>query len=260
MRSNILISRTLTVCLILMLLSCASRKHVTSLPERHLSAAERKEVFDRIRDRQPGFRTFSGRARSHLVLNGDSYDVTTVIRMESDRAIWMSLTALMGIEVGRVLITPDSVLVINRIRSEYTRMPFAFIDDLSGGAMDFSAVQYLLTGRVAERHRLPETEALAVGSGYRLHTGGNGAAMETTVDGDYRVVEVQIAEADSGSSLRLQYAEHRVVSGQPFPYAMTIRLHAGDLTLDAILRFNQVTFDQEISMPFTIPSTYTERQ
>ena len=42
-------------------------------------------------------------------------DFNAFIRMRKDSVLWVSVNALLGIEAFRVLITPDSVKVINKL-------------------------------------------------------------------------------------------------------------------------------------------------
>ena len=72
-------------------------------------------------------------------VNGTSDDFTINVRMARDSAIWVSLTPALGVEVARLLLTPDSVQVISKVpqnkfvyEGDYSQLqgvlgiPFAF--------------------------------------------------------------------------------------------------------------------------------------
>src|SRR5690606_17028532 len=59
------------------------------------------------------FHTFSGRAKTKIEMGKNVHDVTLNVRIERNKAIWLSVTAILGVEVARVLITPDSVKILN---------------------------------------------------------------------------------------------------------------------------------------------------
>ena len=81
--------------------------------------------MDAIKAGQLNFNTFSGKAKTKLDINGSSNDVTLNIRIQKGQKIWVSVTAIAGIEVARALITPDSILVINKLQGLYLRKPLA---------------------------------------------------------------------------------------------------------------------------------------
>src|SRR6478735_2157098 len=113
MRRNILNKIAVVFCLVA-LVACKSKKLVvvnrpTSAVD---SAALNKENSIKarlaaIRSKQVSFNTFAGKAKTKLDINGNSNDVTLNIRVARDQKIWISVTAIIGIEVARAQITPD---------------------------------------------------------------------------------------------------------------------------------------------------------
>lgn len=75
-------------------------------------------------------------------------DVSGVLRMRRDSAVWISASAMMGMESLRTLITQDSVVMVNRMDQTYLAEPLQ---------------------QVAEKLQLPatlqETQALLLGMG-----------------------------------------------------------------------------------------------
>ena len=47
--------------------------------------------------------------------NGASEDFTLSVRMARDSAIWVSLSPALGVELARILLTPDSVQLISKV-------------------------------------------------------------------------------------------------------------------------------------------------
>lgn len=75
-------------------------------------------------------------------------DISGVLRMRRDSAVWISASAMMGMESLRTLITQDSVVMVNRMDQTYLAEPLQ---------------------QVAEKLQLPatlqETQALLLGKG-----------------------------------------------------------------------------------------------
>ncbi len=62
------------------------------------------------------FNSFSGKVNiDYRGGDGKNYDVNATLRMYKDSAIWLSANAVLGIEAIRVLITKDSVKLLNKL-------------------------------------------------------------------------------------------------------------------------------------------------
>src|SRR3954467_13537008 len=129
MKRNILNKLTL-VCLVFIAAGCSSKKLlVVKRPSADTAAAVKvsdiSSKLAAIRSKQVTFNTFSGKAKAKLDVNGNDNDVTLNIRINRDQKIWISITAIAGIEIARAQITPDSLIVINRLQSVYLKKPFS---------------------------------------------------------------------------------------------------------------------------------------
>jgi hypothetical protein len=85
------------------------------------------------------FTTFYGKAKADFNSDRASGNATVYIRMQKDSVIWISITGPLNIEGARVLITQDSIKIINKLEGtvqlssiqhlqQITRLPFSFID------------------------------------------------------------------------------------------------------------------------------------
>jgi hypothetical protein len=124
------------ICLLLLVFSCKAKKQLMVKQAAPIDSAvkpadTKKSKLDAIRAAQTQFNSFSGKARTVLNINGSSNDVTLNIRIKRDQKIWVSITAIAGIEAARVLITPDSILIINRLQSIFVKQPFSYINSPS---------------------------------------------------------------------------------------------------------------------------------
>lgn len=70
---------------------------------------------------------------------------TGSLRMRRDSTIWISASALMGIENVRALITQDSVFLINRMNQTYLAEPFSAMEETMG-TPSFQELQSTLLG------------------------------------------------------------------------------------------------------------------
>src|ERR1700744_4607549 len=151
MRRNIL-NKLLILCCALAIVSCKAKKQMVATqgqgPVRNPVVVKPviSSKLTEIRKSQADFITFSGRAKTKLDINGSSNDVTLNIRIQKGQKIWVSITAIAGIEVARAMITPDSLLVINKLQGLYIRKPFSYIYSFTSKQVDYSSLGAILVG------------------------------------------------------------------------------------------------------------------
>lgn len=245
--------------------SCTPKKDLIAPmaeKERRLSRVERGAVLDSIMGQQLDFNTFSARAKTRITVNNrDTYDATANIRIIRDEAIWVSVTALMGIEAGRLLITPDSVKIINRLRSEYHAKPFDYVHDYTSGELDFLSLQDLLVGNV-----IPSAIGAHVGisavetGGNILRGGGKDLAYFIQLNENFRPVLMLLEEAGRDQLLEATYAEYNRFGERLAPMGVTLSIQAGQQHIQSQMSYTRVAYNEALEVPFSIPAKYKEIQ
>src|ERR1700761_3656460 len=108
-------------------------------------AADTKTIrLNAIRAAQTNFNTFSGKAKAELNIAGSTNDVTLNIRIKKGQEIWVSVTAILNVEAARAVITPDSLLVINKLQGIYLKKPFNYIRKFAGNQVNYNTIESLL--------------------------------------------------------------------------------------------------------------------
>src|SRR5690606_7210919 len=120
--------------------SCAAKRKLKEVKQESI-VKENEISADDLRRTQLNYETFTARAKTNLSLDGKAYDVTLNLRNKRNEIIWASLTYVAGLEAVRVLITPDSVKLLNRLTSEYAVYPFNFIHRYTSRQIDFKALE-----------------------------------------------------------------------------------------------------------------------
>lgn len=73
-------------------------------------------------------------------------DLNGVLRMRRDSVIWISASAMMGLEAVRACVTADSVVVLNRLDKSYLAEPLAEVSEKLALPLTLSETQTLLLG------------------------------------------------------------------------------------------------------------------
>ncbi len=85
---------------------------------------------------------------AEFITMGNSQGFKANVRMRRDSAIWITISPALGIEVFRILVTPDSLWYISKIPDNkyYYKGNFQVISDVVGTDLDFNMLQDLLIG------------------------------------------------------------------------------------------------------------------
>jgi len=170
------------------------------------------------------------------------------------------VTALMGIEAGRVLITPDSVKIINRLQAEYVSKPFEYLYNFTNDELDFSSLQQLLVGNVVHQALAKSFEIWMNEDGYSVRGQRNDVAYSVQLDTSYRPTFALLIDAIRNQRMEASYEDYQLSEGQVFPNHVKISIVADGLKLLSEMRYSRVVYNETVDMPFNIPAKYKEIQ
>jgi hypothetical protein len=91
------------------------------------------------------FGTLGYNAQLNILSGGSENSVNVNIRISKDSLIWISARKL-GFEIGRLMLSRDSVWLMDRISSRYFAGDYAFFRRLYGLEADYDMVEALLLG------------------------------------------------------------------------------------------------------------------
>lgn len=204
------------------------------------------------------FHTFKGRAKTRVEFGSDNQDVTLHIRVDRDKAIWISVTAtVVNYEVARVLITPDSIKILNKLQSEYIAKPFVYVNRYTGEGVDFGLLQDLLMANV--NRKLLRTDRLTIASALdeTQLVGINGdVSFQYSLNDNERPKVFRLTKVGSGDNLEAFYSSFVTIIGYDFPQNQSVSLSTNYLSIKALMNYNKVEFNEVIEMPFAVPSKY----
>jgi len=269
MKRNIL-NKVLIACALLAMVSCKARKKampVTSaIPktDNTVSIATTppdltvvRNQLAAIRSHQITYNTFAGRASAKLDVNGNGNDVTMNIRIARDKKIWVSITALLGIEVARALITPDSIKIINKLQGVYLKKPFSYIYKYASRQVNYKTVESLLVGN-AMPEVLTENTSIKTDMGNMALSGIlQDLAYSLKLGSNLRVTQFNLSNNDQQQALLVTNSNFIQANNKLVPSQIDILSTIGDKKIQANLHYNKADFDLELDFPFNIPERYT---
>ena len=176
--------------------------------------------------------------------------------MQKDSSIWVTLSKL-GFEVGRALITSDSVRILDRINNEYTVY-----------ALDYLSKQYQLPGNLLLIQQVilgnpfflsRNFTSTSAGDRYLLNDSGSGKEIKMSIETNaLRLRNFQFLEPGASRSLNLDLEEYNAANDkQDFSYLRKFVVDSRETgKVEVNIQFTQVELNVPISMPFDVPQRF----
>ncbi len=89
---------------------------------------------------------FSAKVDTEVITKGEKTSFKTNLRMKKDSIIWMSISPALGIEVARMIVTPDSIKFLDKWNDQYYLGTHDFLDKRLNVQLDFNMLQDLAVG------------------------------------------------------------------------------------------------------------------
>lgn len=261
MRKNIS-SKLFIICCLLVIVSCKAKKQVIAARKAvdTTTATSVNPVISKINSikaNQVNYNTFSGKAKTKLSVNGSTNDVTLNIRIARNQKIWVSITAIAGIEVARALITPDSILIVNKLQGLYIRKPFSYIYTYASRQVDYKSLEAVFVGN-AMPQLLNENGSLKTDSLTTTLSGNLDDLMYHLVAGlDMRITQTNLANQTGDMSLTVSNSQFIQAGNRVVPSQINIESSVRSRKIQASMHYNKADFDLPLEYPFSIPSSYS---
>ncbi len=253
MKKNISIS----ICIALLFISATACK-TKKLATQNTAKITSKSPLAKITAAQINFNTFTTKAKTSLRLDGKEYpDVILNIRIKNNETIWVSATAYGLVEVGRVLITPDSIKILNKIQSEITLKPFAFIHNYTSNKINFATLQAILVGNPMPFVLSPQTQIKTDTSGTILQGLVDNLTYQTNYNKSLNVVSALLNNVLASQKLEINYSQFTNLAGQVLPTQVNLNSSVSSKNITANMLYISQELNTPLDFPFNIPKRYT---
>lgn len=259
MKRNTLNSLLLLV-FIVAVMGCKAKKAVVTAPPVAVIPPvvnnKKVENLKLLRSKDLPFNTLSLKGKVSLDLDGNVNNVSMNIRVKKDEKIWVSITAIAGIEVARALITPDSLIVRNNIQSVAIKKPFSYIYKFTSKQVTFKMLQSVISGNTVADF-VSDQSALDLNAGVFTITGNKS-------DLGYRVLfntllktaELNLNDVKAGQALKVVYSDYQDVTGALFPSVINLNSISGRKKTNIAFDFSKIERNLPLDFPFSVPKRF----
>ena len=175
------------------------------------------------------------------------------IRMQRDSVIWISVTAVLGVEAVRIMLTPDSLFVINKLENTYSKESLEKLKMRFGTEISFSDIQNTLLGNGLWMLGKGEKTRESDESYYKL---GNPSNYDLIWVEQEKFRTAKAYHAERFFQLRTTYSGFETFGANLIPTEIGLDLK-GMYTFAGKMKYSSVSINEAASFPFKITSKMT---
>jgi hypothetical protein len=259
MKKNILNS-IMVICLLTVVTACKTKKAIVNVPPpvtvKPPADNKKTENFRLLMDKDVPYNTLSMKGKVGLDIDGNVNNVKVNIRMKKDEKIWVSITAIAGIEVARALITPDSVLVRNNLQSVGVKKPFSYLNRYTSKQVTFKMLQAVLSGNTISEF-LTEQAVLELSNGVFVLSGSRGdLSYRSTFNSLFKTAEINMNDPKAAQALKVVYSDYQKLTDVLIPSALSINALSGKKKTNISFDFATIERNVPLDFPFSVPNRF----
>lgn len=217
--------------------------------------------------------------------DGKSVNFRTSLKIQRDSFIWISVTAPLGIEVARVLLTPDSIKFIDSFNRKYFLSDYKYLYDKFEINLNYDCFQKLLTNVFFNfenctvndikdhKYKFDRTD-----NDYVLFTIQERALnrilkklykkkrknkeytlvlQKIHIDPfHFRPTEISLEDMDDHTGVSANYKDFKDYDGRLFPEKLILNLFFGETNINVQMKFTRLEFNVPVESNFKIPNKY----
>lgn len=241
---------------------CKSKKIVTSGGT--LKSKAHTEVVDDALLSQLHYKTISTKGSIEFALGNSSKKSSAVYKIIKDSLLQASIRPLLGMEAFRITFTPDSVIILDRLKKQYITESIKDSKLMANFDFNFYNLQAMLTNQLYIPGRKEISPAdynnfniTSTNEAYVLQTKDKaGISYGFNIDASDRIVSTLIYNQKKNISLQWSYADFIKDEKYVYPTTMNAVAEVSKKRVNITIIYNKLDIDKNVDIDISIPSKY----
>jgi hypothetical protein len=218
------------------------------------------------------FLKFSGK----LINDESKIGIKGTIKIQKDSLIWISVNPGIGIELARIVLSRDSVKIIDKINSTYYIGDYEYFNRNYKIQIDFFLLQSILLNKYFQ---YDDTEINSIHKNMIFEeTDSNIVCVKIPIDANNQVLasiegskilqeifidrqlnkitKISIADNFEKKKMNIDYNEFQKVNKLLFPKLINLNISNESNSMDFSLKYSKVVVDKKMRFPFKISKKY----
>ena len=254
------------IILVAFMSSCASSKIVKE--PLMVAGMTEDEYLEKVIELAPSWECVTGKVALTLDMGKKGKgSINATMRMKRDEAIQLIVAPLLGIEVARLEISPDGILIIDRYNKKYINLDFTEISRLANTELDYNVLQCLFLNElfIPGKSRLEVTDAKS----FQIELLEESALLELKSKGKLRysfntsLVEPQLQRSiitvpNTPYGISWKYSDFNELDGRLFPQHILLTVLGINDPFSLDMKFSKMNVKGNWEARTEVPSKYKE--
>lgn len=185
--------------------------------------------------------------KGNAKISKSKQDISFKIINRKDSVIWLSVSALFGIEIFRAQLTPDSIYFMNRITKTCLIQPASHINDIIKSDLSYYDIQDIINANtkiIKDKYKFTADEL-----GFHLYSD----RITYSFGSNYRIKILKTT--NNKSNLEFAFDNYEAIDN--FPRKAQLRVEANE-AFNTTINYSKVEFNKPHKILFIIPESYHE--
>ena len=212
---------------------------------------------------EPAFKTANvSKISLAITYNTRKYNVSASCKIIKDSALFVSIQPMLGIELFKAEITPDSILLFDKMNRRLYALDYKYIYQKTGINTNFLNIQSIISNQLfcMGEIKIPTTKCtLKKDSNGKSNIYFNTEKLnQTTQIADNNTIEkVLISGAGSKYLATAQYSEYQINDSINFPMLINISMNSLRNNINCDFNIKKVTFNSNFTLSKSDISNYS---
>jgi hypothetical protein len=243
-------SKCLLLCLCTMLLLAGCKKE--AIPT---DASEKTTTIGHVQVNNLEFSYLSSKGQITFNDKNDNLSSGYSLRMQKDSVIWISVQPGLGIEAARMLLTQDSVFMMNRLQKEYIATDYSFLRHKLNVEVNFEVLQAILLGNYQSKG---SEKVINEGESQHIQQTREALLFNFFIGlQNNKLQQLHVQDKNTGNTITVKYNSFNNIGTVPFAYALAAQVLQKGEVIDFTMKHSRVLVSAEVlDFPFTVPTDY----
>lgn len=244
--------------LIFVLSSCSTNKEISNS---RLKSYSVNQLIREVENNNFEFDDFE--AKFDVKVKGENkLGLKGQLRMQNDSLIWISVSLKVGIEMGRIMISEDSLKFINRSSKTYMAESLEYVNEILPIEASIKFLQDILIGNSSQIKRNDNYKVAIENDSYKLFSNENPVLTKdiwvTPKTFKINKYVIRLFE-DDNNEIQLRYDNFQEINGKFLPTKIIFELNSGE-AINVEIEYSEIKVGEKPSFPFNISKKYERRR
>ncbi len=212
-------------------------------------------LLSHLKANEPVFNEIAARMKTKLSTSSINQNFITNIRWKKGEKIWMSMS-IIGIEGARVVITRDSIKIMDKLNERYILKPISYIKEKTFIDLSFTDIEQLLLGQLIFTD-LTAARYLESAATTTIHADGLRFLTTMIFDKSTKGLDtMMVTDKFNAQKVISTYSNYQPQLGCSFPMNRSLSITSGPQIFDMEMEMQSMEIKDRLDYPFSINPNY----